>query len=94
MKDNAASAEPVVEGSAALGVVETGLDHPESQEVHQMAPAQESRPDVVVTESILQLEHRPDVVEEKKSKKSSVGKVTPKFLVRSQVQRYVRKPEV
>nr|CCI55290.1 PH01B001G05.13 [Phyllostachys edulis] len=50
VKENTALTEPVVEGSAAFGVVET------------------------------------DVVVEKKLKKSSVGKVTPKFLVRSRVQ--------
>ena len=63
VKDGAAPAEPVVEGSVALGVVETGLDHPESQETHQVVPAQDSRLDVVVPEIILQLEPRPDVVE-------------------------------
>ena len=94
VKKNVAPAEPMVEGSATLGVVETGLGHPESQETHEVAPAQDPRPDVIVTEPVLQLELRPDVVVEKKSKKYSVGKVTPKFLVRSSVQRYVRKSKV
>ena len=84
----------MVEGSAALGVVETGLGHPESQETHEVAPAQDPRPDVVMAAPVLQLEFRPDVVVEKKSKKSSVGKITPKFLVRSSVQRYVSKSKV
>ena len=94
VKDDAAPAEPVVEGSAALEVVESGLDRPESQEAHQVAPAQDPQSDVIVAEPILQLELRPDVVVEKKSKKSSIGKVASKFLVRPQVQRYVRKPKV
>ena len=94
VEEHAAPAEPMVEGSATLGVVETGLGHPESQETHEVAPAQDPRPDVVVAAPVLQLEFRPDVVVEKKSKKSSVGKVTPKFLVRSSVQRYVSKSKV
>ena len=93
VKENAAPADPMVEGSAGLGVVETGLNHPESQEAHRVAPAQDPRPDVVVAEPILQLESRLDVVVEKKSKKSSVGKVAPKVLVRSRVQRYVKRQE-
>ena len=56
MKENAALAEPVVEGSAALGVVETGLGHPESQEIREVAAVRDLRPDVVVAEPILQLE--------------------------------------
>ena len=87
VKENAAPAETWVEGSAALGVVETGIDHPESQEAHQVAPAQDPRPDVVVADVVPQLEFRPEVVVEKKSKKSSVGKITPKFLVKTRMQR-------
>ena len=89
VKENAAPADLMVEGSAGLGVVETGLNHSENQEAHRVAPAQDPRPDVIVTEPVLQLELRPDVVVEKKSKKSSVGKVASKFLVRSSAQRYV-----
>ena len=94
VKDNAAPAEPVAEGSVDLGVVETDLGHPESQEIREVTPVQDPRPDVVGAEPILQLEFRPDMVVEKKSKKSSVGKVTHKFLVKSRVQRYVRKTKV
>ena len=92
VKDNAAPAVPMAEDSAALGVVETDLGHPESQETREMVPVQNPRPDVVVAEPILQLEARPDVVVEKK--KSSIGKVTPKFSFRSKVQRYVKYTKV
>ena len=91
---NTALVEPVVEGSATLGMVETGLGHPESQEIREVAPVQDPRPDVVVAEPILQLELRPDVVVKKKSNKSSVGKVIPKFLIKSRVQRYVKRKKV
>ena len=94
VKENAAPANPLVEESAGLGVVETGLNPPESQEAHQVAPAQDPRPDVVVADAIPQLELRPDVVVEKKSKKSSVGKVASKFPVKLIAQRYVRKTKV
>ena len=94
VKENDVPADLMVEGSAALGMVETGLGHPESQETQKVAPAQDPRPDVVVAAPVLQLELRPDVVVEKKSKKSSVGKITLKFLVRSSVQRYVRRTKV
>ena len=94
VKDNTAPVEPVAEGSAAHGVVETDLGHPESQETREVIPVQDLRLDMVVAEPILQLEPRPDVVVEKKSKNSSVGKVTHKFLVKSRVQRYVRKTKV
>ena len=95
VKETAAPAGPVVEGSAALGVVETGLGHSESQEAHKEETlAQDPRPDVVVAAPVLQLEFRPDVVEEKKSKKSSVGKVASKFVVKSSKQRYVERTKV
>ena len=92
VKDNTAPVEPMADGNAALGVVETDLGHPESQETREMVPVQNPRPDVVVAKPILQLELRPEVVVEKK--KSSVGKVTPKFLFRSKVQRYVKYTKV
>ena len=82
VKDNADPAEPMVEGCAALRVVETDLGHPENQETRGVVPVQNPRPDVVVAEPILQLELQPDVVVEKKLKKSSVGKMTHKFLVK------------
>ena len=94
VKDNAAPLEPIAEGSAAHGVVETDLGPPEIQETREVTPVQDPRPDVVVTEPILQLELRPDVVVEKKSKKSSIGKVSHKFLVKSRVQRYVKREKV
>ena len=52
--------------------------------------AQDPRPDVVVADSIPQLESRPDVVE-KKSKKSSLGKVSSKFQIKSSTRRYVKR---
>ena len=94
VKDNADPAEPTVEGSAALGVIEIDLGPPESQETIEMVPVQDSRPDVVVTEPIPQLELRPDVVVEKKSKNSSIGKMAPKFLIKSRTQRYVKQAKV
>ena len=94
VKDNTAPLEPIAEGSAINGVVETDLGHPKIQETREVTPVQDPRPDVVVAEPVLQLEFRPDVVGEKKSKKSSVGKVTHKFLVKSRVQRYVKETKV
>ena len=92
VKENAAVAGPMVEGSAALVVVETGLSHPESQEaLGAVVLAQDPRPDVVVADPIPQLEFRPDVVEEKKSKKSSLGKATSRFTVKSRKRRYVKR---
>ena len=79
VKDNVAPLEPIAEGSAAHGVVETDLGPPEIQETREVTPVQDPRPDVVVAEPILQLELRPDVVAEKKSKKSSIGKVSHTF---------------
>ncbi|MBJ4174421.1 hypothetical protein JGD50_25125, partial [Salmonella enterica subsp. enterica serovar Typhimurium] len=78
VKDNAAPLEPIAEGSAAHGVAETDLSPPEIQETREVTPVQDPRPDMIVAEPILQLEPRPDVVVEKKSKKYSVGKVTHK----------------
>lgn len=49
---------------------------------------QDLRPDVVV--AIPQLESRPDVVK-KKSKKSSLGKVSSKFKIKSGTRRYVER---
>ena len=92
VKNNTTPAEPMVDGSAALEVVETDLGHPRSQETREMVPVQNPRLDVVVAKPILQLELRPEVVVEKK--KSSIGKVTPKFLFRSKVQRYVKYTKV
>ena len=94
VKDNVAPLEPIAEGSAAHGVVETDLGPPEIQETREVTPVQDPRPDVVVAEPILQLELRPDVVAEKKSKKSSIGKVPHKFLIKSRVQRYVKRNKV
>lgn len=94
VKDNVDPAEPTVDGSATLGVIETNLGPPESQETREMVPVQDSRPDVVVTEPIPQLELRPDVVVEKKSKNSSIGKMAPKFLIKSRTQRYVKQAKV
>ena len=94
VKDNVAPLEPIAEGSAAHGVVETDLGPPEIQETREVTPVQDPRPDVVVAEPILQLELRPDVVAEKKSKKSSIGKVPHKFLIKSRVQRYVKRSKV
>ena len=94
VKDNTAALEPIAEGSAAHGVVETDLGPPEIQETREVTPVQDPRPDVVVTEPILQLELRPDVVVEKKSKKTPIGKVFHKFQIKSKVQRYVKRNKV
>lgn len=52
VKETTAPAVPVVECSAALEVVETGLDHPKSEEVQgAMMLVQDLRPDVVVATS-------------------------------------------
>ena len=91
VKETAAPAVSVVESSAALEVVETGLGHPESQEAQgAVVLAQDPRPDVVVDVSIPQPESRPDVVE-RKSKKSSLGKVSSKFQIKSSTRRYVKR---
>ena len=94
VKDNAAPMEHIAEGSAARGVVETDLGPPKIQETREVTPVQDPRPDVVVTEPILQLELRPDVVVEKTSKKSSIGKVAPKFQIKTKAQRYVKRDKV
>ena len=95
VKETAAPAEPMVEGSTALVVVETGLGQQESQEVQGAAVlAQDPRPDVVVADPVPQLDFRPDVVVEKKSNKPSVGKVTSKFMVKSSKRRYVERTKV
>ena len=53
VKKTTAPAVPVVKGSAALEVIETGLDHPESQEAQRaVVLIQDSRPDMVVAVSI------------------------------------------
>ena len=93
VKDNAAPLEPIAEESAAHGVTETDLSPPEIQETLEVIPVQDPRPDVVVDEPVLQLELRPDVVV-KKSKRSSIGKVPHKFLIKSRVQRYVKRNKV
>ena len=93
VKDNAAPLEPIAEESADHGVTETDLSPPEIQEVRDVTPVQDPRPDVVVAEPVLQLELRPDVVV-KKSKRSSIGKVPHKFLIKSRVQRYVKRNKV
>ena len=93
VKGNVAPVELVAEGSAAHGVAETDLGPPEIQETWEVAPVHDPRPDVVVAEPILQLELRPDVVV-KKSKRSSIGKVPHKFLIKSRVQRYVIRNKV
>ena len=91
VKETAAPAVSEVEGSATLEVVETGLDHPESQEAQgAIMFAQDPRPDVVVDVPIPQPESRPDVVE-KKSKKSSLEKVSSKFQIKSSTRRYVKR---
>ena len=91
VKKTAAPAVSEVEGSATLEVVETGLGHPQSQEAQgAVVLAQDPRPNVVVGDSIPQLESRPDVVE-KKSKKSSLGKVSSKFTIKSGTRRYVER---
>ena len=83
---------PVVDGSTALEVDETGLGHPESHEAQGAAAlAQDPRPDMVVAGPIPQLEFRLDVVEGKKSKKSSLGKVSSKFKIKSGIRRYVER---
>ena len=77
----------MVEGKAAPGMVETDLGQSESQGAQGAAIlAQDPRPDGVVATPIPQLEFRPDVVIEKKSKKSFVGKVASKFLVKSRIK--------
>ena len=93
VKDNAAPLEPIAEENADHGVTETDLSPPEVQEVRDVTPVQDPRPDVVVVEPVLQLELRPDVVV-KKSKRSSIGKVPHKFLIKSRVQRYVKRNKV
>ena len=92
MKETAAPAVFVVEGSAALEVVEIGLGHLESQ-VSQGAVmlAQDPRPDVIMADPITQLEFRPEVVEEKKSKKSSLEKASSVFKIKSTKPRYVKR---
>ena len=81
VKEKTAPVVPVVEGSDALEVVETGLDHPESQEAQgAMVLVQDPRPDVVV--AVPQPKSQPDVVV-KKSKKSSLGKAFSKFKIKS-----------
>ena len=92
VKKTVAPVVPMVEGSAALEVVETGLGHPESQEAQGVVVlAQDPRPDVVVADPIPQLKFRPDVVEEKKSKKSSLGKVSSRFNIKSGTRSYVKR---
>ena len=93
VKDNAAPLEPITEESVAHGVTETDLSPPEIQGTLEVNPVQDPRPDVVVAEPVLQLELRPDVVV-KKSKRSSIGKVPHKFLIKSRVQRYVKRNKV
>ena len=92
MKETAVSAVPVAEGSDALKVVETSLDRPRSQgDLEARALDQDLRPDVVV--AVPQLHSRPDVVE-KKSKKLPLGRVVPKFKVKSGTRRYVKETKV
>ena len=52
--------------------------------------AQDPRPDMVVDDSIPQHESRPDVVE-RKSKKSSLGKASSVFKIKSTKPRYVKR---
>ena len=92
VKETATLVVPVVEGSAALEEVETGLDRPESQEAQEaMVLDQDPRLDVVV--AIPQLDSRPDVVE-KKSKKPSLGRVFFKLKIKSDTRRYVKETKV
>ena len=57
MKETAVPAAHVVEGSASLEVVETGLGHSESQEAQgAVVLTQDPRPNVVVADPIPQLE--------------------------------------
>ena len=79
VKDNADPAEPTVEGSAALGVVETDLDPLESQETREMVPVQDPRPDVVMAEPFLQPELRPDVVVERSRRTLPSGRWLQSF---------------
>lgn len=74
VKEIAAPVGSEAEGSSALRVVETDLDHPGSREEATPVVPSASRPEMV----------------EKKSKKSFVGNVAPKFRVRSSAQRYVK----
>lgn len=84
MKETAAPAVPIIEGSATHEVVEKGLGHPQSKEAQGVVVlAQDPRPDVVMVDPIPQLEFRQDVVKEKESKKSSLGKVSSKFKIKS-----------
>ena len=82
----------MVEGSAAIEAVETGLDHPESQEAQrEMALDQGPLSDVVV--DVPQLDSQPDVVE-KKSKKPSLGRVVSKLKITPNTRRYVKETKV
>ena len=92
VKETAAPAGPTVEENAALGVVETGLGHSESQGTQGAAIlAQDPRPDVVMADPIPRQEFRPDMVEEKKSKKYSLGKDSSVFKIKFTKPRYVKR---
>lgn len=82
VKDTTTIAEPLVEASAAPQVVETCFDHQEGQGASRAEVLdQDLRLDVIVEVPIPQLEFRPDVIEEKKQKKSSLGNVSFKFKI-------------